>query len=478
MLEGAVLLTAGCDTKYSDANHENGVSAYHNKCTELALKHKGDRNNQLNTIMLGNEAVHEESYDPAEVIEKRSENIVPTISEAKYSTNGEHDDRESARTLDIAIPEKAGIVQANTELFADKTVTQLKLNEVEICLEVSDCQVVKDICIDDGLHSCEKNLLENTKVSENMTYGFTTSATNVNDELSEHMADDAVLVEEELKLTSVFANDANNQKSSEGLFKNEENLDGSDKIKSNAFGKKTTLQELFSLEELDTGAQSMVPDYHKQNGDHKKIEQVTVQGEHSTNFPFGASMICETSMNSENSIGDMSQSNSEKKHFSARNMPVDATFSNQNGDCTETYPNDQLEGICTSNFKPGTVVTKSGTEENGANTNNLQLANTHYHSASEEITRTVAITTDESSLYHDNHGDLNFPGPYLSGPKVTSGHIAYSGSISLRSDSSTTSTHSFAFPILQREWNTSPVKMAKADRRHSRKSWSLICCRF
>ncbi|PPD88382.1 hypothetical protein GOBAR_DD14679 [Gossypium barbadense] len=63
-----------------------------------------------------------------------------------------------------------------------------------------------------------------------------------------------------------------------------------------------------------------------------------------------------------------------------------------------------------------------------------------------------------------------------------SGPIAYSGSLSHRSDSSTTSTRSFAFPILQSEWNSSPVRMAKADRRHYRKhrGWrqGLLCCRF
>ncbi|KAA0064783.1 uncharacterized protein E6C27_scaffold82G00900 [Cucumis melo var. makuwa] len=63
-----------------------------------------------------------------------------------------------------------------------------------------------------------------------------------------------------------------------------------------------------------------------------------------------------------------------------------------------------------------------------------------------------------------------------------SGPVAYSGSISLRSESSTTSTRSFAFPILQTEWNSSPVKMVKAERRHYRKyrGWreGLLCCKF
>lgn len=79
--------------------------------------------------------------------------------------------------------------------------------------------------------------------------------------------------------------------------------------------------------------------------------------------------------------------------------------------------------------------------------------------------------------------DANFSGPsIMSGPVSMSGHIAYSGNISLRSDSSTTSTRSFAFPVLQREWISSPVRMAKAERRRTRLhcAWrkGLICCKF
>ncbi|XP_044490202.1 uncharacterized protein LOC123214481 isoform X2 [Mangifera indica] len=88
-----------------------------------------------------------------------------------------------------------------------------------------------------------------------------------------------------------------------------------------------------------------------------------------------------------------------------------------------------------------------------------------------------------SSQVPNSVGESSFSatGP-TSGLITYSGPIAYSGSLSLRSDSSTTSTRSFAFPILQPEWNCSPVRMAKADRRHFRKHkcWKqgLLCCRF
>ncbi|CAH1431225.1 unnamed protein product [Lactuca virosa] len=111
-------------------------------------------------------------------------------------------------------------------------------------------------------------------------------------------------------------------------------------------------------------------------------------------------------------------------------------------------------------------------------------------STSIEGNNTLNLTngkTVSSNGLHDVHergeGESSFSvaGP-VSGRINYSGQIAFSGSISLRSDSSTTSTRSFAFPILQTEWNSSPVRMAKADRRRLQKhrGWrnGLLCCRF
>ncbi|XP_022846565.1 uncharacterized protein LOC111369320 isoform X2 [Olea europaea var. sylvestris] len=89
------------------------------------------------------------------------------------------------------------------------------------------------------------------------------------------------------------------------------------------------------------------------------------------------------------------------------------------------------------------------------------------------------------------HGDGNLKAQwddgeasFSAGDHVTySGPTPFSGNLSVRSDSSAaTSTRSFAFPVLQYEWNNSPVRMAKADRRHFRKHKDcrsgLLCCRF
>lgn len=93
--------------------------------------------------------------------------------------------------------------------------------------------------------------------------------------------------------------------------------------------------------------------------------------------------------------------------------------------------------------------------------------------------------------WHESEDTLEASSPF-SGPLVYSsgaltyqgmnsytGPVAYSGSISHRSDSST-STRSFAFPILASDWNTSPVKMGAPDPRlyrQQRKRYFCFCCR-
>ncbi|XP_023748263.1 uncharacterized protein LOC111896511 [Lactuca sativa] len=82
-----------------------------------------------------------------------------------------------------------------------------------------------------------------------------------------------------------------------------------------------------------------------------------------------------------------------------------------------------------------------------------------------------------NQLHRGGGGETSFS---LAGP--VSGRITYCGSISHRSDSSNTSVRSFAFPILQTEWNSSPVRMVKVEQRGLRKhrGWrqALMCCKF
>ncbi|KAE8724594.1 Detected protein of confused Function [Hibiscus syriacus] len=106
----------------------------------------------------------------------------------------------------------------------------------------------------------------------------------------------------------------------------------------------------------------------------------------------------------------------------------------------------------------------------------------HHYPDSESKAEDRVDQPFSNNLQRENaESSFSIAGP-VTGLITYSGPIAYSGNLSLRSDSSTASTRSFAFPILQPEWDASPVRMAKADRRHYRKhrGWrqGILCCRF
>ncbi|XP_024987331.1 uncharacterized protein LOC112522449 isoform X1 [Cynara cardunculus var. scolymus] len=105
----------------------------------------------------------------------------------------------------------------------------------------------------------------------------------------------------------------------------------------------------------------------------------------------------------------------------------------------------------------------------------MQSAANHQEETSDNVT--------ESNQLQHGGGESSFSvAGTISGLITYSGPIASSGSMSLRSDGSNTSVRSFAFPILQTEWNSSPVRMAKVDQRRSKKhrGWkqTLMCCKF
>lgn len=156
---------------------------------------------------------------------------------------------------------------------------------------------------------------------------------------------------------------------------------------------------------------------------------------------FEAGDPCETSTDIEN-YGSIVKDNSGKKSFSATSVPIDIEASENDG-MENNAPDDQVQIPNTSDFKSGAeAAVISGTGKDETIINNAQ-----HHSVSEITFYDAATTSDQRMFYHNNHGDSNFTDPSLSGPRGTSGHLAYSGSISLRSDSSTTSTRSFAFPV-------------------------------
>ncbi|XP_021674842.2 uncharacterized protein LOC110660740 isoform X2 [Hevea brasiliensis] len=142
----------------------------------------------------------------------------------------------------------------------------------------------------------------------------------------------------------------------------------------------------------------------------------------------------------------------------------------------ESSDNNRVETICTSFNSHSSTLAASGGEKDSQNG-----GSEHIESCSSRLEGTNMEPFSSQLQYSLEETNFSASGPLL-GLISYSGPIANSGSVSLRSDSSTTSACSFAFPILQSEWNNSPVRMVKADRRHFRKhrNWrqGLLCCRF
>ncbi|CAI9113373.1 OLC1v1013960C1 [Oldenlandia corymbosa var. corymbosa] len=86
-----------------------------------------------------------------------------------------------------------------------------------------------------------------------------------------------------------------------------------------------------------------------------------------------------------------------------------------------------------------------------------------------------------SSISHQaTSGTADIGSSSFSAASTSSGRLTFSGSlqfcdnISLRSNS-TTSTTSFAFPILASEWNGSPIRLTEIDRRKHRRPKKSTC---
>lgn len=339
---------------------------------------------------------------------------------------------------------KVDILEADPNFYTDKSVMECELPELVVCKESSDHDV-KDICIDEGVPSLDKILIECDKSEHTSQHTFVTCNGDKNSDLSKEKVDIELPVPDGLK--SVVENacnrDAVNQCECENLIQQngEANKDATDRVASDVSEDKLLplLVEQSCMENSLTYSSKV---------DGNEVEQQSVQ------------VL------------------SEKEISASPGMVSGVEGSNGSSTVNELSYNSRVEsGSITFNFGSSTLAAsrKEEATQNGESEQPTEAPNMSGHESdgvSDTVPSQVQCGRGESSF--------SLAGP-LSGLITYSGPIPYSGSISLRSDSSTTSTRSFAFPILQSEWNNSPVRMAKADRRHYRKhrGWRLgLCCRF
>ncbi|GMI76768.1 hypothetical protein HRI_001346100 [Hibiscus trionum] len=142
---------------------------------------------------------------------------------------------------------------------------------------------------------------------------------------------------------------------------------------------------------------------------------------------------------------------------------------------SEVSSNGEAESGSTIHLSDSSLNTMSRLEELLQGSGCQQPHKTEGLSRTEDRMSRSLTGSGQSNINEISHGDCD---PFA--PSPLSGPIPCSGSVSLRSSSSTASSHSFAFPILPTEWSGSPVRMAEADPRRPRKhqSWRtcFLCC--
>ncbi|KAM7271235.1 hypothetical protein ACFE04_030449 [Oxalis oulophora] len=439
-------------------------------------------------------------------------------------------------TMDVAYSRKSvNPFEDDSVFYFDKSVTDCALPEIIVCYKENTYNVVKDICIDEGLPSNDKFFFESSE-DEKIVRTFPQA---VNDGISEliegkqnHRMDLSTENHCSEKMDNQYDTTLNFMSTSETGEQEKE------KIADCVSKEKLSLGQMFAMENLDLkNADSMSSDLDCCAAEQPSVQMSSGSIEERNN---DALLIKETDLASTSTLEELnngSDPSEESLNDTKETLAVPAEAesesiiattiseelagepeesSPENDSChngkLETSPIDlescpplasgSVEG-CNQTNTDELPVGESSTEQSQSNGKeetsliDFDSCAPRASGRSEECNETrvgelpvAESNTDDSqsnelfiSEGKDSLGESSFTmaGLPVSGLISYSGAIAYSGSISHRSDSSTTSNRSFAFPVLPNEWNSSPVRMAKAERRRYRKQrgWRLIipCCR-
>ncbi|KAJ0634246.1 putative protein BREAKING OF ASYMMETRY IN THE STOMATAL LINEAGE [Helianthus annuus] len=314
----------------------------------------------------------------------------------------EENDGKFEKSLEPSNDASESVNNAKEE-YIDKNVTECQLPE-------NGFNVVKDICVDEGLSLSHGEMIKCDKEHHELSCNPIT----VKDDLDTQLKTSPL---EDCKNTCLFS------------------VTEDDNVPSSNVTDKTKL-----FVESNIG-----PDNSMQNSEEKL--------DSSSNLLNDSIRILEPA---DNGVDDVDQQLS-------KNNISEVSESRQTNQTIDIQNEITMEEITTSDSDNVKLATASGPHESAHN---------HHDMGSSNITVAARGGGESSfSMAGSVSGHITFLGP-----------ITSAGSISHRSDGSNSSVRSFAFPILQNEWNSSPVRMAKADPKHSRKhrGWrqALMCCGF
>ncbi|KAL8157379.1 uncharacterized protein LOC141673661 isoform X2 [Apium graveolens] len=404
---------------------------------------------------------------------------------------------------------------ADSTVYTDKNILESDLPELIVCYKDSSFHAVKDICVDEGMPA------ENKCPIENVVGGHSTMPSNnfKNRDVTEE-ADTDIPYEDDFKSLPYIefgengaAHGVNNGEVNIGkdtAYDSEsvelESSPESDKYQDSASVQfpqspiKTSEEECNAVEKIteivcdntllgedlhsDSVELESSPESDKYQDSAsaqflkspiKTSEEECNAVEKTTNFfcdntLLGKDLHSETSLESLLKSARCGENNSSQQsdQISGPQAPSPVMTEESNTTSSDNLLDNK---VISSNVDPSKLALNAR-DEIHENAIGRQLKSEKKFIHDDEISDNRLVINDQIKR---DQGESSFSVPY-------SGHVPFSGSISLRSDSSTTSTRSFAFPVLPNEWNSSPVRMAKADRRNLRRrrgcNLGLLCCRF
>ncbi|XP_016900313.2 uncharacterized protein LOC103489197 isoform X3 [Cucumis melo] len=352
---------------------------------------------------------------------------------------------------------KVDLSEEDSELYMEKSIVECQLPELIVCYKENICNIVKDICIDDGTPRdklfCGSSLDEEDVCSINPP--------------TKDWKDESV---GELKQRDMFASDDSEHSESFGSKDSPNQCDSKDLASTPEAEYDVAYFTDNDMPMTDLVTESLKPLTDNKIKPHPQSEQVCIETTCSE-VPVLAHVADESFSNTRETTSESITSAEDPKNSDSANAPSTSASVG----CKETTSSNPLASADKS--EPQCHNTSS----NPKRVEYEDLPRVEY----EDIRKTEVGNFDShtvSSEVQQGVGETSFSVAPLGSLMSNSGRIGYSGSISHRSDSSTTSTRSFAFPILQTEWNSSPVRMAKPDRKHLQKhrGWrhGILCCRF
>ncbi|KAL5987467.1 hypothetical protein ACLOJK_035215 [Asimina triloba] len=401
----------------------------------------------------------------------------------------------------------------DTYFFTDKSVTDIDLPELPSCYKDGTYYVVKDICIDMGVPSLDKILEENDGRDQKGVVALPIPDLDEKGTLKREVAGPIIHVSNSFDAT-IFDGRlypvedevaANNGTPEKPLMEGGGIAGTKDEFLRKVLDEKVVAANLpligsaepvsDVLKSLVSGSQNprILPE------DHGSVDLACSSARNSCDEEV---MVKTSQLLHQSGAGNCHPDSPHTSDIDQQQSAQDYAQNTTDGMTTKPGDESEDEHVSTSVAPSATTIPNSSSDANDFPFDRTVESGSitfNFDSSPPPMISSRKVSP-ESSDFQQSGKSLNVPGlddslldsltgstrsffiQHGLGESSISGPLSYSGNISLRSDSSTASTRSFAFPVLHSEWNSSPVKMAKPDRRQLRKhrGWrmALLCCRF